>query len=135
MSPLLKNTRILIVDDNADSSELLRVTLERAGAAVSVAQSVDDAIKAFRRRPAHVVVTDIRLGRSDGYELLRSIRKCNSEYRGFTPVIALTGYASTEDEKRAKGVGFYAYLRKPCDPQQIVRTISKALWSTIDLAA
>src|SRR5262249_19702933 len=135
MNGLPNNTSVLIVEDNVESRDLLRMILEQAGAAVSIAQSADSAIEAFRRRPAHVVVTDIRLGTSDGYELLEAIRKCNAEYRGFTPVIALTGYASPEDEERAMAAGFYAYLRKPFDPHDVVRAISSALWTMIDLAA
>jgi CheY-like chemotaxis protein len=135
MSDSLRNTNVLIVDDNADIRELLRTVLEQFGASVAVAQSVDDAVQAFRRRPAHVVITDMRLGDSDGYVLLHAIRECNAEYRGMTPVLALTGYGSPEDKSRAIAAGFDAYLCKPCDPFEVVNALSKALGGSLDLAA
>jgi CheY-like chemotaxis protein len=135
MSASLRNTNVLIVDDNPDTCDLFRTVLEQYGASVVVAQSVADAVQAFRRCPAHAVITDIRLGDSDGYELLDAIRKCNAEYRGITPVVALTGYASPEDEARAITTGFDAYLCKPCDPHVVVDALIKALWGSLDLAA
>lgn len=135
MNLSLTNTRVLVVDDNADIRNLLRSALEQYGAAVAVAHSVDGAIQEFRRCPAHAVITDIRLGSSDGFTLLEAIRKCNLEYKGFTPVVALTGYASPEDEQRAIAAGFDAYLCKPCDPDNVVDAVVKALSGSADLAA
>lgn len=135
MSTSLTNTSVLIVEDNPDTCDLLRTVLEQSGATVAVAQSTDEAIQTFRRSPAHVVITDIRLGDSDGYAFLEAIRKCNTEYKGFTPVIALTGYASPEDEERAIAAGFYAYLRKPFVCQEIVGAVAAALWGAVGRAA
>ena len=135
MSDSLRDTKILIVDDNTDTCDLLRTVLEQSGASVVVAQSVDGALQAFRRCPAHAVITDIRLGDSDGYELLEAVRKCNAEYRGLTPVVALTGYSSPEDEARAMAAGFDAYLCKPCDPHDVVSALHRALCGSLDLAA
>src|SRR5262245_7426531 len=94
MAISLINTKVLVVDDDPDIRDLLREVLEQSGASVVVADCVGDAIRLFRRSPAHAVVTDIRLGMSDGYSLLEAIRKCNAEYKGITPVVALTAYAS-----------------------------------------
>ena len=135
MNVSLTNTRVLVVDDNADIRNLLRGVLEQYGAAVVVAHSVDGAIEEFRRCPAHAVITDIRLGSCDGFELLDEIRKCNLEYKGFTPVVALTGYASAEDEQRAIAAGFDAYLGKPVEADNIVDVVIRALNGSMDLAA
>ena len=135
MSVSLRNTKVLIVDDNPDSCDLLRTVLEQAGASVVVAQSLDGAVHEFRRSPAHAVITDIRLGNSDGYALLQAIRECNAEYKAVTPVVAWTGYASPEDEARAMAAGFEAYLCKPCDPHDVVSAVRRALSGSIDLAA
>ena len=124
-----------LVDDNTDICDLLRTVLEQSGASVAVAQSVRGAVQAFRRCPAHAVITDIRLGNSDGYRLLEAIRECNAEYRGVTPVVALTGYPSPEDEARAMAAGFDAYLCKPCDPHDVVNAVRRALCRSFDLAA
>ena len=132
MPASLRNKRILIVDDNLDTLDVLRIVLEESGASVVAMQSVDSAIQDFRQFPAHAVITDIRLGDSDGYELLGAIRSCNEEYRGFTPVVALTGYASPEDEARARTAGFDAYLRKPFDPHEIVDILTTAFDDQMD---
>src|SRR4051794_7158212 len=65
---VLENTQVMVVDDNADTCDLLRVVLEQAGATVVVAQSVDSAVDAFRKNPSHAVIADIRLGNADGYD-------------------------------------------------------------------
>ncbi len=135
MSTSLRNTNVLIVDDDPDTCNLLLAVLKQSGASVTMAQSVDGAVQAFRRCPAHAVITDIRIGDSDGYALLEAIRRCNLEYKGFTPVIAVTGYASPEDQQRAIAAGFNAYLPKPFDPGDVVTAITRTLWGTVDLAA
>jgi len=127
MIPLLENKTILVVDDNEDIRNLLKAILEQAGASVTAARSVREAIDVFRNSPPHAVVLDIRLGASDGYALIGEIRKINAEYRGSTPAIAVTGYASPEDEERAMSAGFTAYFSKPFEPDDIVRTISTFL--------
>jgi CheY-like chemotaxis protein len=127
MSASLKNTAVLVVDDNSDICDLLRTVLEGSGASVAVAYSVDAALEAFRRSPPHVVIADIRLRNSDGYALMDAIRHYNAEYKGFTPAIAVTGFASPEDEERALGAGFAAYISKPFDPAEVVRAVARAM--------
>ena len=131
----LTNTTVLLVDDNLDSCELMRFVFEQSGASVVTAQTVDAALEAFRRCPAHAVIADIRIGTSDGYELLKAIRKTNAEYKGFTPVIAVTGFASPEDEERALNAGFNAYFSKPFEPEDLVDATEKMLSHPQNLAA
>src|SRR5262245_37095470 len=135
MTKLLKNTTVMVVDDNADTCELLRCALEQAGASVVLAQSVDDAFQSFRRCPPHALVADIRIGNSDGYVLIKSIRDHNLLYRGFTPAVAVTGFASPEDEERALSAGFNAYVPKPFDPADIVSVIAQILYCPDQRAA
>src|SRR5438445_3028499 len=123
----LTNTTILLVDDNLDSCDLLRFVFEDAGASVVTAQSVDAALEAFRRCPAHAVITDIRIGTSDGYELLKAIRDTNAEYKGFTPVIAVTCFASPEDKERTMVAGFGGYCSKPFNPSDVVDATEQLL--------
>ena len=123
----LENTSILVVDDDIDTCELLRSVLEHSGASVIVTHSVEAAIEAFRRSPPHAVVADIRLGSSDGYALIKAIQELNLEYKGITPVVAVTGFSSPGDEERAMAAGFKAYLRKPFDPADVVNAIGKVL--------
>jgi CheY-like chemotaxis protein len=135
MSNSLKNTTVLVVDDDADTCELLRTVLEQSGATVMVANSVDGAINAHRVSPAHVLISDIRLGSSDGYALIQAIREYNKEYRGFTPAVALTGYTSPDEKQRAMASGFNAYITKPFDPMAITDTIASLMQQCTDPAA
>jgi CheY-like chemotaxis protein len=127
MSTLLENKTIMVVDDDPDTREILRLALEEAGAKVVVAHSVDAAFKTYRESPPHAVIADIRLGMSDGYALIKAIRETDAEYRGITPVIAVTGFASPEDEARAMAAGFNAYITKPFDSANVITAITKLL--------
>jgi DNA-binding response OmpR family regulator len=135
MNTLLKDRTILVVEDDADTRELLRFALEESGANVVAVASVDAAFGTYRQAPPHAVIADIRLGRSDGYALIKAIRETDLEYRGFTPVIAVTGFASPDDEDRAMEAGFSAYITKPFDPAHVVATLAGLLSRSNDLAA
>jgi CheY-like chemotaxis protein len=135
MTGLLKDKTILIVDDDADTLVLLTAVLEDAGADVIAANSVEAALETYRQSPPHAVVADIRLGSSDGYALIKVIRETDLEYRGFTAAVALTGFASPEDRKRALTVGFNAYITKPFDPADVIDQLHDLLSRSRDSAA
>jgi DNA-binding response OmpR family regulator len=127
MKTLLENKRILVVDDDANTCEEVRLALEEAGGTVILAHSVDSAFETYRQAPPHAVIADIRLGKSDGYALIKVIRQTDSEYRGFTPVTAMTKIASPDDEARALAAGFNAFIAKPFDSQSIVAVVATLL--------
>jgi CheY-like chemotaxis protein len=135
MSLALKNLIVLVVDDDADNCENLCRLLEKSGASVLVARSVADALQLQRQSPPHVVVADIRLGGLDSYALIKAIREYNFEYRGFTPAIAIAGFASHADKERAMIAGFNAYVPKSIEPVCVVSTITRLLRASADLAA
>jgi CheY-like chemotaxis protein len=132
---VLTDKTILIVDDDADVRDLMRLVLEDAGANVITAESVEEALRTYRKSPPHGVVTDMQLGSSDGYALITAIRKNDEEYRGFTTVVAITGFGSPEDKTRALAAGFNAYITKPFENAEVVRTLGKLLQAPSDLAA
>jgi len=127
MSKLLTNTTVLAVDDDEDIRELLRTVLEEAGAKVVTAHSAEAALALYRLTPPDIIVSDMRLGSSDGYAFIAAIRQYNKEYRGLTPAIALTGFAYPGDDDRAMAAGFDAYIHKPFNPENLVLTIAKLL--------
>ena len=131
----LSNISVLVVDDDEDTRDLLREVLERSGATVVTKDSIESAIHEFRMNPSHALVSDIRIGNSDGYTLLKAVRAINHEYMGTTAAIAVTGYASEEDRKRALSAGFSAYLPKPFDPVDVVDAIARSLAPLLDMAA
>jgi CheY-like chemotaxis protein len=135
MSTLLTNTTILVVEDDDDTAELLRTILGDHGANVMVASSVPAALALCRQSPPHLVISDIRLGSSDGFALIEAIREYNREYRGFTPAIALTGFVARGDEERAMASGFNAYVHKPFEAEDLVSTVTSVLRRTADSVA
>jgi len=127
MSTLLTNMTVLVVDDDEDARELIRTVLENVGAKVVTAHSAEAALALYRVTPPDIIVSDMRLGSSDGYAFIAAIREYNKEYRGFTPAIALTGFVYPGDEDRAMAAGFDAYIHKPFNPDNLVLTITTLL--------
>ena len=115
--------RILIVEDNADARESLRIILESAGHQVLEAADGETGIEYALEREPNVVVIDIGLPRIDGCEVARRIRSINSGIR----LIALTGYGRDEDRKRSRQAGFDAHLVKPVVVQGLLETIDGLL--------
>ena len=135
MSTLLTGATVLVVDDDEDICELLHSILAGKGANVVTAQSAEAALASYRLNPPDIIVSDMRLGSSDGYAFIATIRKYNIEYRGFTPAIALTGFAYPGDEERAIAAGFIAYIHKPFNPEDLILTITGLLRDQRDSAA
>ena len=96
----LKGVRLLVVEDDADSREMLVTVFERCGAMVSAAASAGEAMEAMRRATPDVLVCDIGLPGEDGYELIRKVRALEAEKGGRIPALALTAYAGPADRSR-----------------------------------
>ena len=122
--PPLVGMRVLAVDDDADTLEMLTLFLRRAGAEVATAASAAAALEALERFRPDVLGADIGMPEVDGYELLRRIRALGAERGGLTPAVALTAYAGEADRARALRSGFQAHLPKPVEPDALVNTVS-----------
>jgi signal transduction histidine kinase/ActR/RegA family two-component response regulator len=118
----LKSIKVVAVDDNADSRELLKVILERSSAEVAVVSSGQEALAAIKNVQPEVLVCDLAMPEMDGYELLENVRRLEPEL-GQLPVIAFTAAARSEDLARTRRAGFQAHLAKPVDPSKLVTTI------------
>ncbi len=119
----LQGLHVLVVDDEASVRDLLAMTLSKCGASVTVASSVRDALNAMRARNPDVIVSDIAMPEVDGYDFIRTIRGLAAREGAEVPVIALTAYASLQDQNRALELGFNQHLSKPVDPIDLVRAI------------
>jgi CheY-like chemotaxis protein len=107
--------RILVVDDNVDAATSLAMLLELDGHATQVAHSGADALSSIEGFAPDIVFLDIGLPDISGYEVARQVRAMPN--RGTVPrLIALTGWGSEEDRRRAAAAGFDAHLVKPVDP-------------------
>ena len=121
---MLSDTSILIVEDDLDSLEMLRVSLESAGARVESVDRSRKAVDALRKNPQFdVIISDLALPEMDGYDLIREIRGGLSIPPEQLPAIALSGYASDEDRARSIANGFQLHLQKPLDITTLPKTI------------
>jgi CheY-like chemotaxis protein len=96
----LSGIRVLVVDDDQDTLEMLELVLRQAGADVRVADSAGAGFRTFREWHPHVVVSDIGMPGEDGYAFINKVRRLPREDGGPTPAIALTAYARSEDRVR-----------------------------------
>src|SRR6185436_19642625 len=105
--------RILVIDDNRDAAESLRMLLDHMGAEVSVARDGPEGLAAFATCRPHMVLLDIGMPGMDGYEVARRLRASPQEPRA--SIVALTGWGQNEDRGRAYEAGFDHHLVKPAD--------------------
>lgn len=125
--PDLTGVRILVVDDDPDTRDLLTFLLEDYGACVIVVASAGEAFTAFESFKPDVLVSDIGMPIEDGYSFLRQIRSLPPEQGGLVPAIALTAYAKQEDQQQALIAGFQQHLSKPVEPQTLVTVIARLI--------
>jgi signal transduction histidine kinase len=112
----LLGVRVLVVDDDNDTRDVLKLMLTQAGATVELASSASEARLAFARARPQVLLCDIGLGKEDGYSLLASLREDGSAGRHALHAVALTAHARSEDRAQALAAGFEMHLAKPGPP-------------------
>jgi signal transduction histidine kinase len=122
---LLEGLHVLVVEDEADTRDLLVMALEQCGAEVSAFGSVPEALESFDRQVPHVLVSDIGVPLEDGYSLIRKVRSREPGRGGDVPAAALTAYARSEDRQRALEAGFQTHLAKPVDPSELIATVAR----------
>jgi CheY-like chemotaxis protein len=113
---------ILLVEDNADALETLRLLLELEGHRVATAETGEHAIQLALQKRFTAALIDIGLPDLDGYQVARRIR--SSGVCDQMLLIALTGYGQPEDVRRALAAGFNAHVVKPVDPDVLTKTLA-----------
>jgi len=121
--PDLTGIRILTIDDEPDTGELLTVLFTQYGAEVMSVTSSAEALLAFEWFKPDILVSDLGMPNVDGYTLLQQIRSLPAEKGGSIPAIALTAYAREIDQKRALAVGFQKYITKPMELNQLSNAV------------
>jgi signal transduction histidine kinase/CheY-like chemotaxis protein len=122
--PSLKGLRVLVVDDEPDTVELMRHILEECEAEVRMATSAKAALLAFEQFLPDVLVSDIGMPEEDGYDLIRQIRALPAENGGIVPAVAITAFARAEDRRRALLSGFQAHLAKPMERDDLITLVA-----------
>ena len=129
--PALAGLRVMIVDDDADSRDLIVATLEYYGAIVSEAGSAAEAMALLLETRPDVLLSDIGMQGEDGYAFIRRVRALPREGGGLVPAVALTAYAGAGDRARALSAGYQLHIAKPFDPVALARTVQRLARSTV----
>ncbi len=126
----LDGLKVLVVDDEADTRELLRVMLGQCGAEVIAAGSAGEALALLRQAQPDVLISDIGMPGEDGYELIRQVRALAAKRGGKVPAVALTAYARAEDRLQVLKAGYQMHVAKPVELSELVAIIaSLAGWN------
>jgi len=118
----VKPRHVLVVEDNRDAADSLRLLLEVSGYEVTVAYTGPTGLEAATRELPDVVICDIGLPGMDGFGVARALRQ-NQGTRA-TRLIAVTGYGQPADRERALEAGFDEHLVKPVDPEALLERIA-----------
>lgn len=124
---LLRNVEVLVVDDEEEAREVVKVILEHAGASVKVAGSADEALALLLESRPHVVLSDVGMPGKDGKALVRELRGLSEAQGGRIPAVALTAQVRTNDLAQIRAAGFDALVAKPLDPARLLTTLTELL--------
>jgi signal transduction histidine kinase/CheY-like chemotaxis protein len=122
--PGLAGLRVLVVDDDPDTRELLTTMLESHRIEVTAVNSVSCAMKAFARKPPHILISDIGMAGESGYDLIRKVRQLPRHAGGDVPALALTAYAHPEDARLGLAGGFHVHVAKPVEAVALALAIA-----------
>lgn len=120
----LRGLKILVVDDEADTLELIKVLLGQCGAVVTTARSAAEAVKAVEQILPDVIISDIGMPIEDGFELIRKVRQLPPDKGGKIPAVALTAYARAEDRLRVLRSGYQMHISKPVELAELVAVVA-----------
>jgi signal transduction histidine kinase/CheY-like chemotaxis protein len=123
----LVGARVLLVDENDESRELLATALESEGAELWTVARVREALATIESWRPDVIVSDIATHQEEGYAFIREVRALEADSGGLTPAVALTAFARPTDHLRVLAAGFQTHLPKPVDPRELVRAVA-SLW-------
>jgi CheY-like chemotaxis protein len=121
----ITSQRILIVDDDETTADVLTIRLNQQGFRTSVAENGEQALLLARTERPSVILLDLRLPDIDGFELCREL--VDNEETCDIPVIIVSGMESPDVIRRSRAAGCYYYLRKPYDPNALLTLIQQAI--------
>ncbi len=127
---LLKDLKILIVEDDPDSRQVLQLVLEQCGATIESAESAQNAMEILRASKDDLpdaIISDLAMPVEDGYALINQVRKLPAAEGGKIPAIALSAFVAGENKKKAYSSGFQKYHTKPFDPDVLIDDILQIL--------
>jgi CheY-like chemotaxis protein len=120
----LDGLRLLVVDDDPDTVDLVGVILTAAGAVVRTCGAAREALAIVREWRPDVLISDIEMPGEGGYTFIRKVRALDAEQGGKTPAVALTAYGRTQDRMLSLAAGFNMHVPKPVDPGELTTIIA-----------
>jgi PAS domain S-box-containing protein len=122
--PEIAGLKVLVVDDDADTCDMIRTVLEECGVDVRTSLSAEGALDAFARWRPEVIISDIGMPEVDGFEFIGRVRQREHELGTRTPAIALTAFARIEDRVKALAAGYQMHVAKPVDPGELLTIVA-----------
>ncbi len=123
----LRGIKVLVVDDERDTREVLSVMLNRYGTEVRTAGSVREALEVLSTWKPDMLVSDIGMPEEDGYVMIRKLRELPADQGGELPAVALTAFASPADKEKSLAAGFQRHLAKPVEPVELAKIVARVL--------
>ncbi len=123
-TPHLDGLKVLVVDNDADTRALVTTILRNCDAEVRISESVGDALQMFDDWGPDLLVSDIEMPGSDGYELISKLREMEVGRKKKIPAVALTAYTRSEDRMRALAAGFQIHVAKPVQAEELLTIIA-----------
>jgi signal transduction histidine kinase/ActR/RegA family two-component response regulator len=123
-TPSLDDVKVLLVDDDADTLQILSMMLAESRATVQTATSVAQAMEIVEWFQPDVLVSDLAMPGEDGYSLINKVRALETTTEKHMPVVALTSYVRVEDRAKALSAGFSMFVPKPVQPDELIAAIA-----------
>lgn len=118
---------ILLVEDDADSRDVVATSLTPAGAIVRMAASAAEGLESLQRDHVDIILADIAMPEQDGYAFIREVRASPSAMIAQLPAIAITSLAREEDRRNSANAGFQLHLAKPIAPRALATAIARVV--------
>src|SRR2546425_6489478 len=120
----LAGLRVLVVEDEAYSREIISAVLTQGGAEVRTSASAREALEVQEQWKPDVLMSDIGMPNEDGYALIHKVRELSEERGGRIPAAALTAYVKKEDRKRVLAAGYQMHVAKPVGPSELITAVA-----------
>jgi signal transduction histidine kinase len=123
--PSLERVRVLVLDDEQDAREAITAVLEGCGARVTAVGTVRDALGTLKTETTDVIVSDIAMPKEDGYTFIKELHGRRDAKDSRVPTLALTAYASVEEQRRILAAGFDGFLAKPIEATELASAVAR----------
>lgn len=126
----LEGLKVLVVDDNEDSCDLITIALKIQAVEVTAVNSVREALEVFADWQPDVIISDIAMPDEDGYSFVHQLRTSGDKKGKQVPAIALTAYVGKVAQQQALDAGFQKYIAKPIEPEGLIFAIADLVADT-----